>query len=442
MAKPKAKPRRKAPHKPLATAKRAAKKRKAVPRKRLGAKKLKALPWRVAYAADALLAQINARAPGRSRASDGSIGDLAHQSRTSDHNAWRRVRGQPVVGARDFTHDPRGGFDSYVFARSLVKDKRNWPYLKYVISNGQIWQNGKWIAYHGTNPHDHHAHVSFPDAEKFFDAKPTFYFDVKADNALPSGTVPGDRPAQPVPNDPVLRRGSKGPKVAELQKLLGIAADEDFGPATERAVKAYQTSRNLVSDGVAGTDTWRSLRAAKLAAPSEATPPGLASSEKRVKEYLAEDEGPELNVDPDEPGGASRYGVSITALSKALGHTATIDDLRSLTMDKAWTNVYVPQFWHRIGADKLPAGLNYAAFDFAVNSGPAVVDGDDTNNPQIIQDFLTQALKEKTVAAQIDKLCDLRLKYMQTNPVKWAKYKRGWTARVERVRARSKLLGA
>jgi hypothetical protein len=71
------------------------------------------MAWRVARSLDQLLAEINASAPNRSRASDGSIGDAAHQTTDSDHNphcqGW-------VVTARDFTHDPAGGFDAHAFA--------------------------------------------------------------------------------------------------------------------------------------------------------------------------------------------------------------------------------------------------------------------------------------------------------------------------------------
>jgi peptidoglycan hydrolase-like protein with peptidoglycan-binding domain/tetratricopeptide (TPR) repeat protein len=65
----------------------------------------------------------------------------------------------------------------------------------------------------------------------------------------------------------VLRRGSKGDQVAELQGKLnghGVAApplvvDGDFGPATERAVVAFQESRGLATDGVCGPLTWGAL---------------------------------------------------------------------------------------------------------------------------------------------------------------------------------------
>lgn len=440
---------RKAAHRPLSVAKKTAKKRKAVPRARLGAKKMKALPWRVAYAADALLAQVNARAPNRNKSSDGSIGDAAHQSRSSDHNAWRRVNGQPVVGARDITHDPKGGVDSYVLARSLAKDKRNWPFIKYLISNGEIWNSGgnkKWIAYHGSNPHDHHMHISLPDDVRYFDAKPTWYFDLRASEAKPDGTVPGDVPAKPVQDHPILRRGmvEKDPNgpVHKWQNIINVKADGNFGPGTERATKAFQVGRGLVADGVVGPASWRAGLAAKVSAPVPQAVAAPPVSEQQILEYIVEDEGPELNVHSDEPGGASRYGVSINALTKALGRQATIEDLKALTPQTAWDKVYKPNFWNEIDADELPAGLNYAASDFAINSGPAVVDGDDTNNPKIVHDFLLTALKEPTVAKQIDKLCDLRLEYMKTNPVKWERYKRGWSARVARVRFRSQKMAA
>lgn len=56
-----------------------------------------------------------------------------------------------------------------------------------------------------------------------------------------------------------IKRGSKGAAVETLQRLLGIKADGDFGPATEKAVVLYQKSKNLVADGVVGAKTWALL---------------------------------------------------------------------------------------------------------------------------------------------------------------------------------------
>lgn len=63
-----------------------------------------------------------------------------------------------------------------------------------------------------------------------------------------------------VSKETVLRFGSKGDKVKELQTLLGIKVDGDFGPITKRIVVAYQLSKGLVGDGVVGDKTWASLR--------------------------------------------------------------------------------------------------------------------------------------------------------------------------------------
>lgn len=53
----------------------------------------------------------------------------------------------------------------------------------------------------------------------------------------------------------MLKLGSKGEKVKVLQEFLGIAADGDFGPKTETAVKAWQAANGLKADGIVGQAT-------------------------------------------------------------------------------------------------------------------------------------------------------------------------------------------
>lgn len=57
----------------------------------------------------------------------------------------------------------------------------------------------------------------------------------------------------------LLKKGMNGTQVMELQKALNIKIDGDFGPNTEKAVKEYQKSKGLVSDGIAGAETLKSL---------------------------------------------------------------------------------------------------------------------------------------------------------------------------------------
>ena len=57
----------------------------------------------------------------------------------------------------------------------------------------------------------------------------------------------------------VLRRGSKGDGVKMMQEALGISADGDFGPGTERKLKEWQKSNGLTADGIAGPMTLAKL---------------------------------------------------------------------------------------------------------------------------------------------------------------------------------------
>jgi len=57
----------------------------------------------------------------------------------------------------------------------------------------------------------------------------------------------------------LLKVGSKGDDVKKLQEKLGLGADGSFGPGTEKAVKAWQTTNGLTADGVVGDGTWSKL---------------------------------------------------------------------------------------------------------------------------------------------------------------------------------------
>lgn len=150
------------------------------------------MSWYVARSLDQLLAEINASAPGRNKASDGSIGDANHSNSTSDHNPCDCHN---AVCARDFTHDPGGGFDSYAFAHWLAdRVKHSEARVKYIISNGQIasgqgqsYPAGVWRTYTGSNPHDHHCHVSVRHGPELFDNAGGWAW----------GTAPGPGPTPP-----------------------------------------------------------------------------------------------------------------------------------------------------------------------------------------------------------------------------------------------------
>jgi hypothetical protein len=132
--------------------------------------------WRTAQCLLKLRAQVNQLAPHRNTASDGTIGDAAHQTRTSDHNPWVRDGGVGVVTALDITHDPAHACDAGKIAEALrtSQDSR----IKYIIWNRQIAsaapKNGRpawaWRPYTGENPHTRHVHVSVQPQKALYDS--------------------------------------------------------------------------------------------------------------------------------------------------------------------------------------------------------------------------------------------------------------------------------
>lgn len=96
-------------------------------------------------------------------------------------------------------------------------------------------------------------------------------YDTKLERAY-AREVKGTPAASPVSATApvlVLRKGTRGEDVRGLQRQLAAlghyrgAADGTFGPATALAVKAFQTARGLLPDGIAGAITRTALAAAQ-----------------------------------------------------------------------------------------------------------------------------------------------------------------------------------
>ena len=57
-----------------------------------------------------------------------------------------------------------------------------------------------------------------------------------------------------------IKPGAKGESVKIVQRALGLAADGDYGPATKKAVIAFQDNHDVVdSNGIIGPKTWAEL---------------------------------------------------------------------------------------------------------------------------------------------------------------------------------------
>jgi hypothetical protein len=214
------------------------------------------MSWRLANSLVALREQVNAMAPGRSTASDGTIGDQSHATRPSRHNP----NGAGVVCALDITDDPAGGCPVHDLAEQVRANPH--PDLAYVISARRIAGRStgwNWHEYTGANPHIQHAHFGVGEGPDASPAQP--YDDTQA---WPIAGSPGGNgnAAVNIETPRTLRKGSSGEDVRGLQLvLIGASllapggADGVFGPVTEAAVREFQGVLGVAQDGVVGPKT-------------------------------------------------------------------------------------------------------------------------------------------------------------------------------------------
>ena len=57
----------------------------------------------------------------------------------------------------------------------------------------------------------------------------------------------------------ILKIGSRGKEVKELQEFLGVQTDGIFGKGTDTAVRNWQQIQGLIVDGIVGPATWDAM---------------------------------------------------------------------------------------------------------------------------------------------------------------------------------------
>jgi hypothetical protein len=129
--------------------------------------------WILVACLKRLFAEFDAIAPHRDHASDGSIGDTAHQHEVSDHNPDET--GSVPIHDADHTNEVHAidvdvdlrepGLSMETVVQFLLARCRNGAEkrLRYIIYNRRIWEadNGwKQRAYTGASAHTEHAHFS------------------------------------------------------------------------------------------------------------------------------------------------------------------------------------------------------------------------------------------------------------------------------------------
>jgi N-acetyl-anhydromuramyl-L-alanine amidase AmpD len=149
----------------------------------------------------------------------------------------------------------------------------------------------------------------------------------------------------------ILKLGSKGPKVAEVQSKLGLNPDGVFGPKTQEAVKKFQQQKGLTADGIVGNDTAHLLDVELETLDTDNTHYNQPTSEGLIikKSYMDKDEYFAANQPKKwlylhhTAGGANPINVAKDWNNDTRGRIATQFIIGGLGLDNnsAWDGIVV-----------------------------------------------------------------------------------------------------
>jgi N-acetylmuramoyl-L-alanine amidase len=140
----------------------------------------------------------------------------------------------------------------------------------------------------------------------------------------------------------LLRRGSKGAAVRELQTMLNeagasprLTVDGDFGPATDRAVRAFQQRAELVVDGIVGAQTRTALRQAIAPVKPGRAEPDKSAMAKPIERLLAPGND---NAAPPPNVASLKLLDTARAIDEIVVHCAATPEGRDFTVAdiRAW----------------------------------------------------------------------------------------------------------
>jgi lysozyme family protein len=143
---------------------------------------------------------------------------------------------------------------------------------------------------------------------------------------------------------------------------------------------------------------------------------------------------------PKDPGGPTNKGITqavYDAWRKAANQPT--QSVRFIT-DLEVGAIYRQQYWDRISGDDLPAGVDFAVFDYAVNSGVSRAAKALQGVVGVTQDGqIGPATIAATKAYVAMAVTDQRLAFMKSLSI-WSTFGKGWSARIADVKAQIKSL--
>ena len=161
-----------------------------------------------------------------------------------------------------------------------------------------------------------------------------------------------------------------------------------------------------------------------------------ASNFKRSLALVLAHEGGYVNH-PLDPGGATNQGVTQAVYDAyRTYHKQKIQSVKLISSLEV-SEIYQKNYWKLCRADSLPCGLDYAVFDFAVNSGVSRAVRYLQRTVNVVQDGVIGVITLAAIeaAAELDEqkliiqYCANRMAFLQSLGT-FKTFGRGWTRRV------------
>jgi lysozyme family protein len=149
------------------------------------------------------------------------------------------------------------------------------------------------------------------------------------------------------------------------------------------------------------------------------------------------DEGGYTNH-PSDPGGPTNFGITLADARRHWKPDASAADVRAMPKGVA-AEIYRSQYAAAVRYDELPAGLDYAVLDYAINSGTGRAGkvlrrwlglADDSAQ---VTDAVLAAARSREASAGIVWICDERLAFLKRLST-WPVFGKGWSRRVAGVK--------
>lgn len=178
--------------------------------------------------------------------------------------------------------------------------------------------------------------------------------------------------------------------------------------------------------------------------PLPSAPPPVVKKDRFplvMERVLVHEGGATYTNHPADPGGPTKWGITIWDVRKYIKTNATASDVKTLTKAQALSIYHV--YWKALHADELPVGVDYVVVDYGINAGISRsgktlrrVAGFPDAMGEVSADVLAAIAKDDP-RSLIGLISAERMKFQMGLPSRYNVFKKGWKRRIQEVESQA-----